>query len=160
MKNIIKENPLVTDLVGEKTTKLDNRVLFFGVCDELSCHIMEIRNMIDDAEIKEELLVIVKELSTIMGEIALGKSKLQEQSLITLLNVINKYEENNGILTEFVIPGQNLLSSRIHITRCVARRCELTYAKVYNEYKTSELIFEYLNKISTLFYALALKYEK
>ena len=86
MKNIIKENPLVTDLVGEKTTKLDNRVLFFGVCDELSCHIMEIRNMIDDEEIKEELLVIVKELSTIMGEIALGKSKLQEQSLITLLD--------------------------------------------------------------------------
>jgi cob(I)alamin adenosyltransferase len=116
--------------------------------------------MIDDAEIKEELLVIVKELSTIMAEIALGKSKLQEQSLVNLLNVINKYEENNGILTEFVIPGQNLLSSRIHITRCVARRCELTYAKVYNEYKTSELIFEYLNKLSTLFYALALKYEK
>ena len=49
----LKENPLVTDLVGEKTTKLDNRVVFFGECDELSCHIMEIRCMIDDEQIKE-----------------------------------------------------------------------------------------------------------
>jgi len=157
--SLLKENPLITDLVGKKTTKLDNRVCFFGECDELSCHIMEIRSMIDDNTIKEELVIIVKELSTIMGEIAGGKSKLQEASLINLVNIIKKYEENNGIITEFVLPGQNLLSSRIHITRCVARRCELTYAKVYNEYKTSELIFEYLNKLSTLFYALALAFE-
>lgn len=156
----IKENPLVTDLVGQKTTKLDSRVIFFGECDELSCHIMEIRCMIEDETIKEELLTIVKELSTIMGEIALGKSKLLEQSLINLINLVKKYELNNGIITEFILPGQNLLSSRIHITRCVARRCELAYAKVYNDYKTSDIIFEYLNKLSTLFYALALKYEK
>ena len=157
--SLLKENPLITDLVGNKTTKLDNRVCFFGECDELSCHIMEIRSMIDDKTIKEELVTIVKELSTIMGEIAGGKSKLQEASLINLINIIKKYEDNNGIITEFVLPGQNLLSSRIHITRCVARRCELTYAKVYNEYKTSEIIFEYLNKLSTLFYALALTFE-
>ena len=158
--SLVKQNPLVTDLVGEKTTKLDNRVIFFGECDELSCHIMEIRCMIDDEEIKEELLTIVKELSTIMGEVALGKSKLQESSLIWLKQLIKKYEENNGVITEFVLPGQNLLSSRIHITRCVARRTELTYAKVYNEHQTSLIIFEYLNKLSTLFYDLALKYEK
>lgn len=160
MKNIIKENPLVTDLVGQTTTKLDSRVHFFGACDELSCHIMEIKNMIDDNEIQNFLLTIVNELSIIMAEIANGKSKLQIEALTNLLSIINKYETNNGILTEFVIPGQNLLSSRIHITRCVARRCELYYAKVYYEYNTSELIFEYLNKLSTLFYALALKYEK
>ena len=158
--SLVKENPLVTDLVGQKTTKLDNRVVFFGECDELSCHIMEIRCMIDDEQIKEELLTIVKELSIIMGEIALGKCKLQEESLFWLKQLIKKYEENNGIITEFVLPGQNLLSSRIHITRCVARRCELTYAKVYDQYKTSLIIFEYLNKLSTLFYDLALRYEK
>ena len=156
----VKENPLVTDLVGQKTTKLDSRVCFFGECDELSCHIMEIRCLIEDEEIKEELLTIVKELSIIMGEVALGKTKLDEKSLNNLVVLVKKYEQNNGIITEFVIPGQNLISSRIHITRCVARRCELAYAKVYNDYKTSKIIFEYLNKLSTLFFALALKYEK
>lgn len=158
--SLIKQNPLETDLVGRKTTKLDNRVIFFGECDELSCHIMEIRYMIDDDMIKDELLVIVKELSIIMGEIAGGKTKLEEESLKWLKDLIKKYEENNGIITEFVLPGQNLLSSRIHITRCVARRTELAYVKVFNEYQTSLIIFEYLNKLSTLFYDLALKYEK
>ncbi len=156
----IKQNPLITDLVGEKTTKLDNRVIFFGACDELSCHIMEIQNMIDEQEIKQELVNIVKQLSIIMGEIAGGKTKLLEDSLINLITLVKKYEENNGILTEFILPGQNLLSCKIHITRCVARRTELQYAKVYNEYQTSKIIFEYLNKLSTLFYALAIKYEK
>lgn len=158
--SLVKQNPLETDLVGRKTTKLDNRVIFFGECDELSCHIMEIRCMIDNDEIKEELLIIVKELSNIMGEIAGGKTKLEEKSLKWLKDLIKKYEENNGIITEFVLPGQNLLSSRIHITRCVARRTELAYAKVFNEHQTSLIIFEYLNKLSTLFYDLALKYEK
>ena len=121
--SLYKENPMETDLVGRKTTKLDSRVIFFGTCDELSCHIMEIRCMIEEEEIKNNLVQIVKELSIIMGDVAGGKTKLQEQSLINLINVNRLYEENNGIITEFVLPGQNLLSSRIHITRCVARRC-------------------------------------
>ena len=53
--SLVKENPLVTDLVGQKTTKLDNRVVFFGECDELSCHIMEIRCMIDDEQIRSHI---------------------------------------------------------------------------------------------------------
>ena len=62
----LKENPLVTDLIGCKTTKLDSRVIFFGTCDELSSHIMNIRCMISDSALKEELEVIVKTLSKIM----------------------------------------------------------------------------------------------
>jgi cob(I)alamin adenosyltransferase len=158
--SLYKNNPMETDLVGRKTTKLDSRVIFFGTCDELSCHIMEIRCMIEEEEIKNNLVQIVKELSIIMGDVAGGKTKLQEQALINLINVNRLYEENNGIITEFVLPGQNLLSSRIHITRCVARRCELAYAKVYDEHEGSKLIFQYLNKLSTLFYNLALRYEK
>ena len=150
---VLKDNPLITDLVGEQTTKLDNRIIFFGYCDELSSHIMELKNIINDSDVQNELV------SIIMGEIAGGKSKLELNSLNNLVNLIKKYEQNNGVLTEFVLPGQTLLSSKIHITRCVARRTELCYAKVYNEYNSSEIIFEYLNKLSTFFYSLALKYE-
>ena len=89
----------------------------------------------------------------------LGKTKLEISHLDKLNELIKKYEKNNGIILEFVLPGQNLISSKIHITRCVARRTELTYAIVYNEYNTSKIIFEYLNKLSTFLYALALKFE-
>ena len=82
------------------------------------------------------------------------------ESLDWLIALNKEYEENNGVVVEFVLPGQNLVSSRIHITRCIARKVELAYAKVYSEYKTSEIIFEYLNKLSLLLYNLGLRYEK
>lgn len=157
---IVKENPLVTDLVGKKTTKLDSYVNFFGICDELSCHIMENRCLIKDKDTRDELEAIVKKLSSIMGEVAGGKSRLLEDDIIYIRSLVKKYETNNGIVTEFVLPGQNVISSHIHITRCVARRCELAYAKVYSDHGGSDIIFEYLNKLSTLFYYIALKYEK
>lgn len=158
-KLILKENPLVTDLVNEKTTKLDSRVIFFGNCDELSCHIMEVRSIVKDDDLKEELMIIASKLSTIMGEVANGKTKLTFEDLSNIIDLVNKYEKNNGVITKFVLPGQTQDSARIHIARCVARRCELSYAKVYSEYDGSKIIFEYLNKLSTLLYAIALKYD-
>ena len=158
--SLLKDNPLITDLVGEKTTKLDSRVAFFGECDELSCRLMEIRCMIDEEKIKDSLLNIVNDLMIIMAEVAKGKSTLSMESLDWLIALNKEYEENNGVVVEFVLPGQNLVSSRIHITRCIARKVELAYAKVYSEYKTSEIIFEYLNKLSLLLYNLGLRYEK
>lgn len=155
----LKPNPLVTDLVGEKTTKLDSRVIFFGTCDELSCHLMEVRCLVDNQELKDELEKIVSILSAMMGEVAGGKSKITEENLEELLSLVKKYQINFGIVTKFVLPGQNLVSARIHIARCVARRAELAYAKVYDEHSGSDIIFEYLNKISTLLYSIALRYE-
>lgn len=157
--SIIKEDPLKTSLVNEVTTKLDCRIEFFGMCDYLQCNIMENRCLIEDESIKEELIQISKTLSIIMGEVANGKTKLGINCLNTLLDMIKKHEPTNSILTEFVIPGQNLVSSHLHITRTIARRCELVYAKVYSKYNTSKIIFEYLNKLSLLFYYLACKFE-
>ncbi len=154
-----KPNPLITDLIGEKTTKLDSRIYFFGACDELSCHIMEIRCIINDNYLRNELEKIVSNLSIIMGEVAKGKTTFLEENLNNLINLIDKYKVNQGILTKFVLPGQTHISAKIHITRCVSRRAELAYAKVYDEYDGSDIIFEYLNKLSTLFYNIALRYE-
>lgn len=157
--SIIKDKPLNTALVGDTTTKLDERIAFFGMCDELSCNLMENRCLIEDETLKEELLTIVKTLSTCMGEVAGGKTKVTEDDVKFLIGLIDKYQTNNGKITEFVIPGQTLVSSHLHISRCVARRCELSYAKVYDKYNTSKIIFEYLNKISLALYFIALKYE-
>ena len=76
-----------------------------------------------------------------------------------MIFLVNKYQENGGVLTKFVIPGQNIVSADIHIARCKVRDAELSYAKVYSEHGGSDYIFEYLNKLSTLLFAIALKYE-
>jgi uncharacterized membrane protein YccF (DUF307 family) len=48
----LKENPLVTALVGGSTTKLDSRIAFFGQADKLSCHLMKVRSLVKETELK------------------------------------------------------------------------------------------------------------
>lgn len=155
----LKENPLTTALVGGSTTKLDSRIAFFGKTDELSCHLMKVRALVKEEELKEELVTIVSTLSSIMGEVAGSKFRLGENEVEWMISLVKKYQENNGILTKFVIPGQNVVSADIHIARCKVREAELSYAKVYADHNGSDYIFEYLNKLSTLLFAIALKYE-
>ena len=149
----LKENPLTTALVGGSTTKLDSRIAFFGKTDELSCHLMKVRALVKEEELKEELVTIVSTLSNIMGEVAGSKFRLGEKEVEWMISLVKKYQENNGILTKFVIPGQNIVSADIHIARCKVREAELSYAKVYDEHNGSDYIFEYLNKLSSLLFA-------
>lgn len=155
----LKQDPLVTALVGKMTTKLDSRIAFFGATDELSCHLMKVRSLVENQDVKEEILTIVKTLSNVMGEVAGSKFKLSINEVKWIVSLVKKYEHNDGKLTQFVIPGQNVVSADIHIARCVARRAELAYAKVYKDHSGSDYIFEYLNKISSLLFAIALMHE-
>lgn len=155
----LKQDPLVTALVGKMTTKLDSRIAFFGATDELSCHLMKVRSLVENQDVKEEILTIVKTLSNVMGEVAGSKFKLSINEVKWIVSLVKKYEYNDGKLTQFVIPGQNVVSADIHIARCVARRAELAYAKVYKDHGGSDYIFEYLNKISSLLFAIALMHE-
>ena len=54
----LKKDALKTALVGGWTTKTDERVCFFGTCDELSSYIMDLSNYLND-EIKNDLITIV-----------------------------------------------------------------------------------------------------
>ncbi len=157
---MLKENPLTTDLVGDKTTKTDERVAFFGAVDELSAHIMELTHYIEDVPMQMELRKIVSMLSTMMAEVAGGLGHIGEKHLNELMEVVKKYEEQAGPFTSFVLPGTTLMGARVHVVRTVTRRAELAYAKVYEKYGGSGYIFEYLNKMSTLFYAIARIYDE
>ena len=157
---MLKKDPLSTDLIGKKTVKTDERIAFLGVADELSAHIMELTHHIEDKTMEMEMRRLVTMLSTIMAEVAGGFAHLGEKHLEELLEVINKYEAIAGPFTAFVLPGTTLMGARLHIVRTVTRRAELAYARLFEKYGGSEYIFEYLNKMSTLFYAIARIYDE
>lgn len=157
---MLKKEPLLTDLVGDKTLKTDERIAFFGAVDELSAHIMELTHYIEDKRMEMELRKIVTLLSTMMAEVAGGYGHIGQKHLEELLEVIKKYEEQAGPFTSFVLPGTTLMGARLHIVRTITRRAELAYARLFEKYGGSEYIFEYLNKMSTLFYAIARIYDE
>lgn len=152
---MIKEQPLDTDLVGGKTLKTDERIAFFGAVDELSARIMELTHYLEDIKMQMELRKIVSLLSVVMAEVAGGCGHIGDRHLGELMETVKKYEEIAGPFTSFVLPGTTLMGARVHVVRTVTRRAELAYAAVYEKYGGSKLIFEYLNKLSTLFYAIA-----
>ncbi|MCH5143038.1 MAG: ATP:cob(I)alamin adenosyltransferase [Clostridiales bacterium] len=157
---MLKKEPLLTDLVGDKTYKTDERIAFFGAVDELSAHIMELTHYVEDKRLEMELRKIVTLLSTMMAEVAGGYGHIGQKHLEELLEVIKKYEEQAGPFTSFVLPGTTLMGARVHIVRTITRRAELAYARLFEKYGGSEYIFEYLNKMSTLFYAIARIYDE
>ena len=52
------------------------------------------------------------------------------------------------------------MGAKAHVLRTVTRRIERAYASVYEKFGGSEIIFEYLNKLSSLFFALARVYDE
>ncbi len=156
----MKQEPLKTDLIGDKTLKTDEKIEFFGEVDELSANIMLTLHFVEDVTMQMELRKLSAMLSTMMGEVAGGYGHVGEKHLEELLEVIAKYEATVGHFGGFVLPGTTLMGARFHVLRTVTRRAERAYARVFEKYGGSEYIFEYLNKMSTLFYAMARNFDE
>lgn len=155
----MKQNPLTTALINDTTTKTNERIAFFCACDKLSAYIMEYTCYIENEKLKEELKQIVCKLSKIMGIVAKSGNDINDDELNHLLNLIEEYKTSPKVLKNFVLPGNTLLSAKMHIVRTISRECELKYAHVYEKYGGSDYVFEYLNKLSTLFYEIALSFD-
>ena len=156
----MKEQPLKTDLVGEKTLKTDEKIEFFGQVDELSAVIMEFVHYVDDKKKEMELRKIVNILSVMMAETAGSKTHVGKLHLDELNQLIYDYKMMVGEFKGFVMPGETLMGAKAHVVRTVTRRAERAYAKVYEKYGGSLIIFEYLNKLSTLFFLFAREYDE
>ena len=157
---MVKNQPLTTDLIGDKTIKTDTKIEFFGSVDELSAFIMEFVHHVDDKRLEMHLRKIVSLLSTMMGEVAGGFGHIGELHLSELLSLIADYEAKVGAFNGFCLPGETPLGAKVHVLRTITRRAERAYARVFEEHGGSLIIFEYLNKLSTFFYALGRFYDE
>jgi cob(I)alamin adenosyltransferase len=156
----IKKEPLITDLVEEKILKTDEKIEFFGQVDELSAFIMEFVHYAEDKRLEMELRKIVKILSVILAEVAGGYGHVGELHVKELEELIREYEQKVGPFREFVVPGETLMGARVHILRTVSRRAERAYARVYEKFGGSDIIFAYLNDLSKLFFVIARSYDE
>ena len=156
----IKKEPLVTDVVGGKILKTDEKIEFFGEVDELSALIMEYIHYIEDKKLEMELRKIVKVLSIALAEVAGGYGHIGEMHVNELSELVSEYEKKVGPFKEFVLPGETLMGARTHVLRTVTRRAERSYARLYESSGGSVLVFAYLNELSKLFFAVARSFDE
>ena len=111
---------------------------------------------------KEFILSLQKELMIIMSHIATPEG-VENTKTLHCKALIQKMEEFIGeapLPEGFVIPGENLLSSSIHIARTTARTVERRLWTLSGNYSLSDEIPVFFNRLSDYLFALAIMYSK
>ncbi len=152
---------LFTSKKGERHTKSSSVFNALGTVDELNtvvgwCKVAcSIDWMIGEKSMSPILLDVQNSLFTIQAEIAGAGMIIPQQAVIDMEDMIVAIDANLPEIQTFLIPGGTELSSRLDVARAVARRAErYVIALEDEEIEVDEITKMYLNRLSSLLYAL------
>lgn len=154
-KSIIGKNKI------DKTSVIIKTV---GALDELNSLMGLARNHIKSnfsnkfiLEIQENLFIIQANLAYFMYK-KFKPPIFKDTKTKELEKIINDLESKLIIQRKFIIPGSNNDSAWLDYLRAMTRSCEIQILKMKKIYKIPVAILSYLNRLSSLLYALA-RYE-
>lgn len=149
---------------GTRVPKYHDRIEAYGTVDELNAFVGLIRDHQEiDAQSYKVLLEIQDRLFTLESHLAEDKQAivakpmppLHDTDVLLLENEIDRMNESLPPLSNFILPGGNILVSYCHIARTICRRAERISVKL-SEYQAVEHIdLRYLNRLSDYFFVLA-----
>lgn len=153
-----------TGLLGKKRVFKDDDVIeLIGNLDELSSTIGLAKNVTTHLQIKEALAHIQGDLFHIMSEAAAVDESRQrfqftsDSQIDWLEKAISQIETKINIPTYFILPGDSLPAAHLDQARTVSRRCERRAVSLArNNGLSNGLILKYLNRLSSLIFALEL----
>jgi len=156
-------------LFGEKVSKDDIRCEVYGLLDTVNSYLGMARAVIDDQNINSIILDIQNDLFVISTEISvsnknhhkLTQSKwnlnlINKESIIKIESLIDSFDEKINLKPKFIIPGSNIKSSSIDISRTQLRSAERTLTNLNKKEKLiNQNIPKYINRLSDLLFYLA-----
>jgi len=154
---------------GKRVKKFDSQIEALGQVDELSALLGLVTNYLKKKQEINLFLEIQKKLYQINS--LLSEAKIKEKENIEELDQhLKKIEQEIEFLSKklpklnrFILPSGGLTSSFLHYLRTVCRRVErrvvfFLYQKKWQ--KEYQIIIQYLNRLSDLFFLLSRKYQK
>lgn len=157
-------------LFGRRVPKDDLRCEAYGAIDEAVSALGITRNYVTRDEVKKIILKIQKELFVVCGELA---TKCEDYEKLTssftpvtdkmaneLEETIDELEAKIEMPRAFIIPGSNLASAWLDLSRAIVRRAErkVVTLEAQEEIK-NDIILQYLNRLADLLFTLA-RYEE
>ena len=142
---------------GKRVSKNDIRVHVMGCIDKLNSIIGWTRTLAN-GEMDSTLELIQQDLFNMGGEISIPdvEMNLLDESRVEWLDKLtDKYNEKLPPLDEFILPGGNEFSSRLHISRTECRDAERKLIGLAEQEYVSDLHKKYLNRLSDFFFILA-----
>jgi cob(I)alamin adenosyltransferase len=147
---------------GSRVSKLDPRVVAYGVVDELNSHLGTVLALDAlDPALRGPLARIQNELFDLGADLSVPYDPASERLRVTQAQIDELErlcdEQNEGLpeLKSFVLPGGTEAAARLHVTRAVCRRAELAARSAAREVDIDPLVPVYLNRLSDLLFILA-----
>ncbi len=143
---------------GTKVSKSDLRICCIGEVDELNSFIGQAKVVISEEELIQKLIGIQNNLLNLGGELSIPDRRLdllREESVFHLETIIKKLNKELPRLKDFILPGGDEFSARLHIARSVCRRVERNIVKLIKKENGRDIWIKYLNRLSDYFFVLA-----
>ncbi len=152
-----------TDLLRGSIARKDSlKVDSYGSVDEASAFIGVARYYSKNKIIKERLKEIQNKLLVLGGYLAsddkgkeMLKGQITEEEIKKLENYIDEYNQKLPAMFQFVLPGDEEVSSHFHVARTVVRRAERRIVSLSREEDLDPLMQKYMNRLSDLMFVLA-----
>ena len=145
---------------NSRVWKSHERIVSYGVIDELNSAVGIAISMDLDHQLKEILVRIQNELFIVGSDLAnpnMSDTKIRttENMTLSLENDIDTFESELSELTNFILPGGTLMSSILHLSRTIARRAETHVIALSQKEEINKIAIVYLNRLSDLLFVLA-----
>lgn len=152
----------LTGLVGgTRISKADLRVDAYGTLDELGAGLGFARSICDDAEVRELVKEIQRELFAVSGSVANPRAYEKTPQDVTaemverLTAEVARIETMEGIISDWVIPGDHAAAAALDVARTVCRRAERLIVALDAQSEShgealGEFVIPYINRLSDL----------
>ncbi len=153
-----------TSLVGgQRIKKYHPRVEAYGTVDELNACLAVATHQVRDPLNHQLLLEIQRQLFWLGAELADDRpsssevkiQRIDESHIANLEHAIDRCMAVLPPVTGFVLPGDSVVGSQLHLARTVARRAERLVVQLAEEQPLRGEVLRYLNRLSDCLYALA-----
>jgi cob(I)alamin adenosyltransferase len=148
-----------TSLVGNvRVSKGAARVEAYGTIDELISSMGFARSICDDADVRERTKVIQRELFAVSGALATqpGPPGGTDEPDITAAMIdgltadVHRLEATDGVIGDWVIPGENAAAAAYDVARTICRRAERLAVRLAETEPVAPEVIAYLNRLSDL----------
>jgi len=149
---------MTTLLNGHRVSKNDPLIHLSGTADELNSHLGLVKVLLDGDDTRKFIEEIQKNLMKLMShvsDIENDKYAFTEKEPAGLEKETERLTALIPSLTQFVLPGRDVVDAQIHIARAVARRAERLFAAVDENRPLCPNAGVYLNKLSGYLFVLS-----
>ncbi len=157
-----------TDVSGQRVRKDHYRVEAVGAVDELNAALGVVISLPLEGEGASLLTEIQNDLFTVGAELGLPPGvqrpkksvSLPPEAMAKLERGIERIQADVGPQRAFVLPRGSREAALLHYARTVARRVERRVVALASRETVNPVILSYLNRLSSLLHAMALKANK